>query len=219
MLIIDGSGSMWGKLDGSQKILIVQSALDERLPLLADDFEVGLFAFGHRRAKNCEDVEELAPVAKLDREALAVRIGALSPRGKTPLALTLERAAAALPADRTDGRIVLIADGADNCRRDACATAAEIASGTPRSPHRRHRPRRRRQRHAARQLHRQEQRWRAADGANRCRTRIRARCPPGGTRGRGAQDRRRPAGGEEDCPGRAVVAVGHRSAGRRRSRR
>jgi len=129
--IPDGWGSMWCKLADSKKILIVKSVLADRIARLDDDLELAVFGFGHRRTKNCEDVEELLTFSKLDRDLLAKRVGALSPRGKTPLALALERAAASLPADRSSGRILLLTDGADNCRRDACATAAEIAKLSP----------------------------------------------------------------------------------------
>lgn len=130
MLIVDGSGSMWGNLDPDKraKIDIVRELLLAKVaPGSAQ--KVGLVSFGHRRKSDCSDVEVVAPTA-VDRTVLSDALLKLSPRGKGPLASALREAANALGSERPANMIV-INDGVDNCRQDTCAAAADIAKTAP----------------------------------------------------------------------------------------
>ncbi len=51
MFVLDGSGSMWGKLgsDPRAKFEFSRDALRETLPRLRPDVRAGLASFGHRR--------------------------------------------------------------------------------------------------------------------------------------------------------------------------
>ena len=130
MLVIDGSGSMWGTLDPDKrpKIDVVRERLLTKIaPSTAQ--KIGLTSFGHRRKGDCSDVEIAAPV-EADRTVLNDVLLKLSPRGKGPLAAALREAAAGLGAERPANMIV-INDGVDNCRQDTCAAAADIAKSAP----------------------------------------------------------------------------------------
>lgn len=130
MLIIDGSGSMWGNLepDKRAKIDIVRELVLAKVAPSANQ-KIGLSSFGHRRKGDCSDVQVIAPVDS-DRAVLNDGLLKLSPRGKGPLAAALREAAGALGPERPASMIV-INDGIDNCRQDACAAAADIAKSLP----------------------------------------------------------------------------------------
>lgn len=130
MIILDGSGSMWGRLQGDKraKIDVVRDALRPLIGNAPAGARIGLMSFGHRRGGDCSDVEVLAPAAEGEIERLIGPLDKLSPRGKGPLTAAIREAAKALgPAPGAS--IILIHDNADNCRQDPCEAAAEIASG------------------------------------------------------------------------------------------
>ena len=61
ILILDGSGSMWGQIDGKTKIAIARKVVKNLVGDMAQDQPIGLVAYGHRQKKDCEDIEELIP--------------------------------------------------------------------------------------------------------------------------------------------------------------
>ncbi len=130
VLLVDGSGSMWGRFDPDRRSKI--DILREKLtPLLqgANRTDVGFASFGHRRKGDCTDTEIIIAPGP-DREAAIAELQRLNPRGKGPLVKALTETAAAL-GQRRPANILLISDGADNCQQDACAAASEIAKTSP----------------------------------------------------------------------------------------
>ncbi len=71
MIVVDGSGSMWGNLgtDKRPKLEMVREALRALLPSLRTDARVGLASFGHRRRGNCGDAEVIVPPERECRPA------------------------------------------------------------------------------------------------------------------------------------------------------
>ncbi len=136
VLIIDGSGSMWGRVDGREKIVIVRSQLADKISLLDGKIDLGVMSYGHRRRRDCRDIEMIKPIAPIDLQAYRDKIKRLLPRGKTPTSSALQMAAKALAADPLDKtsplHIILVADGIENCRIDPCETASALAATYPR---------------------------------------------------------------------------------------
>ncbi len=132
MLVIDGSGSMWARYetdaDKRAKIDVLRELLK---PIVAGagSNRIGLLSFGHRRKGDCGDVEVIA-APDTDHTTVLAPLEKLNPKGKGPLAEGLRQAAAAIAATRP-ASILAVTDGADNCRQDACAAAAEIAKSSP----------------------------------------------------------------------------------------
>src|SRR5512139_3006940 len=64
LIIVDGSGSMWGKMEGdaTAKLYGVRDLLRERLLVAPAQSRIGLGSFGHRRKGDCGDVELIAPI-------------------------------------------------------------------------------------------------------------------------------------------------------------
>lgn len=132
MIVVDGSGSMWGRLGGARlsKLQAARDALRRVLPGLPPDVATGLASFGHRRKGDCSDAEVIADPAPGDPVRHMGPIDRLNPTGKGPLVLALREAANEF-AKGQGGAIVLLHDGADNCQQDACAAASEIAKEKP----------------------------------------------------------------------------------------
>lgn len=132
VIVFDGSGSMWGKIDGDKlaKFHAGREALRRLLPQMSPAARLGLVSFGHRRKGDCSDAELIAAPDSRDQERINAPLEKLNPKGKGPLVLGMRTAAKAL-AGRTAASLVIIHDGADNCQQDACAAATEIAKAQP----------------------------------------------------------------------------------------
>lgn len=121
LLILDASGSMWGQIEGTNKIVIAREVVGDLLDGLADDAQVGLVAYGHRREGDCADIETVVPIGALDRGALKAKVNALNPRGKTPITASVEEAFAAIAGRDSATTVILVSDGLETCGGDPCA--------------------------------------------------------------------------------------------------
>lgn len=132
VIVFDGSGSMWGKLEGDKgaKYHAAREALQRALPQLGPEPAVGLVAFGHRRKSDCGDVELVVPPSPKGADAIGAALERLTPLGKGPLVSALREAAKTLGA-RRPATVILMHDAPDNCQQDPCAAAAEIAKSQP----------------------------------------------------------------------------------------
>jgi Ca-activated chloride channel family protein len=134
VVIVDGSGSMWGRIANDRdKLSVVRQVLPEKIAELQGRADLGLVSYGHRRRRDCRDVETLVPVGPIDPAAFEGAIRHLLPRGKTPITSSLQQATAALgPAQPgVKPHIVLVADGAETCNLDPCAYAKELLAQRP----------------------------------------------------------------------------------------
>jgi hypothetical protein len=123
MLVLDASGSMWARVGGTEKIDVARDVLSRMLADLPDDMEVGLAAYGHRREKDCDDIEVLLPVGGHDRKLVERAIRGIQPRGMTPITAALDRAVQSLGAAEAPGptHVILVSDGKETCAGDPCA--------------------------------------------------------------------------------------------------
>lgn len=132
VFILDASGSMAGRVAGEEKMLAARRVLKESVGKLPDAAEVGLIAYGHRSATDCEDIETLTPLGPLDRTALTRQIDALKPKGKTPITNALRKAFDVVRAQSAGGpavTVVLVSDGLETCEGDPCRLTAEAGKG------------------------------------------------------------------------------------------
>ena len=138
MLIFDGSGSMWGKLDGEKQTKLDQArdAVRDALgKLKPQSMQLGLVSFGHRRASDCSDVQVVVPpeaaAAPAFTERLMAPLDKLNPRGKGPLTAALREAAKVLGKQPAPRHIVLLHDDPDNCQADPCAALGDLQQSAP----------------------------------------------------------------------------------------
>lgn len=139
-LILDASGSMAETIPGTEN----QSRMDAaKLALLAvinqipqrDGLNVGLRVYGHEgsnseadRAQSCQATELLVPLDGVNSKALITRTRAMTPTGWTPLAYSLESAAADFTpgGESVTNAIIMVTDGEDTCGGDPCAVAEAL---------------------------------------------------------------------------------------------
>lgn len=127
LFILDASNSMWGQAGGEAKIDTAKRVLGEALRDLGGTVTPGLMVYGHRSRSECTDVELVAPIGAASAEAIGSYIAGLSPRGKTPIAASLERAITAFAGrEEENNSILLISDGIETCGGDPCAATAEL---------------------------------------------------------------------------------------------
>lgn len=130
-LVLDMSGSMWGRVPGGTKADVAREVLGRLVQSLPDGTALGLRVYGHRRKQDCDDIELLVPPGPADAEVVRAAMATLEPTGMTPIDRALRQAAedlAGLPGSRA---IVLVTDGVESCKGDPVAAAAEVA-GTAR---------------------------------------------------------------------------------------
>jgi len=129
ILVLDASGSMWGKIDGKAKIDIAKETLNSLLVKFESKpnaGDVGLMVYGHRSKGDCNDIELIAPVAPLSLPAMKGAISKISPKGKTPMTESVKRAAEALRSTEEAATVILISDGEETCEADPCKVVEEI---------------------------------------------------------------------------------------------
>ncbi|MGF1456807.1 MAG: VWA domain-containing protein [Alphaproteobacteria bacterium] len=126
MMVLDGSGSMWGQVDGVSKIEIARTEIDRLLSTWSPEVDLGIMAYGHREKGNCGDIETVVPLQKVDRTRYMQAVRAISPKGKTPISAAVSRAADELKYTEEKATIVLVSDGLETCNADPCALAGEL---------------------------------------------------------------------------------------------
>lgn len=139
MLVFDASGSMRADdVGGRSRMEVAKEAVTTLVPMLPEDATVGLMTYGNSDAATaadeeagCQDVKLLVEPDGLDREGLLTAIEGVEPSGFTPIGLSLQKAAAALP-DAEMRSIVLVSDGIDECGGPPpCEVAGDIAAEHP----------------------------------------------------------------------------------------
>ena len=63
IIVMDGSGSMWGQIDGRPKLEIARETVADVVGKLPANQTLGLIAYGHRRKGDCKDIELIVPPA------------------------------------------------------------------------------------------------------------------------------------------------------------
>ncbi|SEO27634.1 Ca-activated chloride channel family protein [Paracoccus alcaliphilus] len=127
VIVYDGSGSMWGQIDGVAKVEIAREVIGDLIATWPEDANVGLMAYGHRREGDCSDIETLIAPGPLDRSAFVSTVNGVTPRGRTPLTESVRQAAELLSYRDTQATVILISDGLETCQADPCALSAELA--------------------------------------------------------------------------------------------
>ncbi len=123
ILILDASGSMWKQvpIQDVSRFVSARGVMGELLDKLPEDVELGVIAYGHRRRGDCRDIETVVPAGPLDRAAIRQTIGALVPKGKTPLAASAQQAFDIMRSRDGITILILLTDGLETCDGDLAA--------------------------------------------------------------------------------------------------
>ena len=126
-LIIDSSGSMAGRIDGTSKMAIAKEVVLGLIKDLPDDGKVAIRTYGHRRKDDCSDIALIAPLGDKNEKRIDAGVVALQPKGKTPIAASLEAAATDFRGKEGERNVViLVSDGKETCDGDPCAAARAL---------------------------------------------------------------------------------------------
>ncbi len=126
LIIFDASGSMWGQVDGKAKIEIAREVVAKLVSSLPADTQLGLMAYGHREKGDCEDIELLIPVGKVDPSTFIAAVEEIMPKGKTPITASMEMAAETMRYTEEKATVILVSDGLETCDADPCAAAEKL---------------------------------------------------------------------------------------------
>ena len=126
IVVLDASGSMWGQIEGEPKITLAKDVFTDLIDDWDENVALGVTVYGHRSKGDCNDIESVYPVSRLDGPRLKQIIQGISPKGKTPLTRAVKQAAEELKFAEDKATVILISDGKESCDADPCAMAAEL---------------------------------------------------------------------------------------------
>ena len=126
IIVMDGSGSMWGQIDGRPKLEIARETVADVVGKLPANQTLGLIAYGHRRKGDCKDIELIVPPAPGTSGKVLNAVNDMRFLGMTPLSEAVRQAAQALRHTEQAATVVLVTDGLETCNLDPCAVANEL---------------------------------------------------------------------------------------------
>jgi Mg-chelatase subunit ChlD len=126
MLILDSSRSMWGQIDGVNKVVSARNAVSAIVKETEGRLNFGLVSYGHRRSSGCDDIQLMLKLDRHKASSIIETVNAIKPKGSTPIAASLIKAAEVSGYKKQPVSLILIADGLDNCNADPCETANEL---------------------------------------------------------------------------------------------
>ncbi|MGI3164662.1 vWA domain-containing protein [Pseudooceanicola sp. 200-1SW] len=126
IIVMDGSGSMWGQIDGRTKLEIARETVADVLADFPPERGLGLVAYGHRTRGDCSDIEVMVPPAPGTAPQVLAAVNAMRFQGKTPLSEAVRQAAQALRFTEDPATVVLVTDGLETCSADPCALGREL---------------------------------------------------------------------------------------------
>jgi Ca-activated chloride channel family protein len=126
ILVLDASGSMWGQIDGINKITIARDVVGDIVSDFPADQNLGFVTYGHRERGQCADIETLVEPAPGTAAEIAGIVEGLNPRGMTPMTDAVVTAAQALRHTEQAAKVILVSDGIETCNPDPCAAARAL---------------------------------------------------------------------------------------------
>lgn len=157
-LMLDSSGSMAAEIpSGQTRIEAAKDVLTEvidAIPADRDGLDVGFRVFGHQgdntlqgRDESCQSSDLTIPIEGVNKESLQDQVDQYAPRGWTPIALSLQRAADDFEQfgaeEGVTNAVILVTDGLETCSADpndqdannqAACDAAQALADSPGSP-------------------------------------------------------------------------------------
>ncbi len=129
MLVLDASGSMWGRIGDRAKIDIARDAVRSMLDGWDPSVELGLIAYGHRRKGDCGDIEVLEAAGPRSTATVREGLDAVNPKGMTPITESVRLAAEHLRYTENRATVILVSDGEETCSADPCALGKALEAG------------------------------------------------------------------------------------------
>jgi hypothetical protein len=130
LFIVDFSGSMNEKAGDRTKIAVAKEVFRSTVRDLPSSARIGLVLYGHRRAKDCRDIEVVAGLGEQSAQELADRVDKLHALGETPIATALLQSVGVFRERKGEkNSVVLVTDGREECNGDPCAATTALEAG------------------------------------------------------------------------------------------
>ena len=126
MLVLDASGSMWGQVEGQNKIVIAREVLADMMKDWDENVYLGLSAYGHNSKGDCNDIETLVKVGAKTEDKIVKTVNNINPKGKTPLTAAVKKAAEELRYTEEAATVILLSDGKETCNLDPCKVGTSL---------------------------------------------------------------------------------------------
>ncbi|MBI1222501.1 MAG: VWA domain-containing protein [Bacteroidetes bacterium] len=132
LFLLDGSGSMYAKMQTETRIAAAKRLLSNMVDSLrhVNNVELALRIYGHRSpssAQDCKDTRLEVPFSPNNYDEMLTVIRELTPKGTTLIAYSLQEAAYDFPKeDGVRNVIILITDGLEECSGDPCAVSEAL---------------------------------------------------------------------------------------------
>lgn len=134
LFVFDASNSMNAEWEGTPKIEVARELLSQTLDSLkgTPNLKLGLRVYGHQfhvssRQKNCDDTKLEVPFGSNSHERIMKTIRSVEPKGTTPIARSIGKAANDFTECKNCRNIViLITDGIEACGGNPCEVSHEL---------------------------------------------------------------------------------------------
>lgn len=134
LFLLDASGSMqskWGVGNMETRWYSARRILKEMIDFLdkRTDVELALRVYGHQSMlmeKNCKDTQLEVGFSRSSGSFIKSKLESLTPKGVTPIAYSLEKAANDFPDNKARNIIILMTDGEESCGGDPCMVAQAL---------------------------------------------------------------------------------------------
>lgn len=131
LFVLDASQSMSGQWESARKIDVARRLLTRMVDSLSkkDNVEMALRVYGHQSPvppQDCSDTKLEVPFYKGNSKKIQLTLSALQPKGTTPIAYSLQKAAEDFPNADCRNIIILITDGVEACDGDPCAVSRDL---------------------------------------------------------------------------------------------
>lgn len=133
LFVVDASNSMNAFWGNEPRITVARRVLHQAMADLENvpDLELALRLYGHQSRiepgkQDCDDTRLEVPFAKGNTRAIQNKMNEVRCLGTTPIARSLEKAAADFPDNTARNVIILITDGIEACDEDPCAVSRAL---------------------------------------------------------------------------------------------
>lgn len=121
-IIFDASGSMWGQIEGKNKITIAKEVMEDLITdfELKKDIQLSLRVYGHLN-KKCDNSVLEVPMGLNSHSTIIEKVKSIQPLGKTPIAYSLLEAVNDFDLEQSSEKvIILVTDGIESCDGNIC---------------------------------------------------------------------------------------------------
>lgn len=132
-ILLDASGSMAGKVSGTDKMTAAKEALKKFAGGLPEDANVMLRVYGHKGSNDdkdkkvsCESTEVMYPLGAYNEGTFQQSLSKFKPTGWTPLAASIEAAEKDLQGKEGNNDIYIVSDGIETCDGNPVEAAKKL---------------------------------------------------------------------------------------------